>query len=65
MQTVLVVGLGEIGGTIFTVLKDSQKFKIYGVDVDKKKMSEYNTVEPPSQSPTNELNIYNLHTCTK
>lgn len=38
MQTVLVVGLGEIGSTIFTVLKESNKFKIYGVDVDKKKM---------------------------
>jgi UDP-N-acetyl-D-mannosaminuronate dehydrogenase len=60
MQTVLVVGLGEIGGTIFTVLKDSQEFKIYGVDVDKKKMEEYNTAEPPSQSPTNELDVLQI-----
>ncbi len=50
MQTVLVVGLGEIGGTIFSVLKESQKFKVYGVDVDKKKMDEYGAEEPLSQS---------------
>lgn len=50
MQTVLVVGLGEIGGTVFSVLKDSQKFKVYGVDVDKKKMEEYDSVEPLNQS---------------
>jgi len=41
MQTVLVVGLGEIGGIIFSVLKESNKFKIYGIDVDKKKMEEW------------------------
>jgi UDP-N-acetyl-D-mannosaminuronate dehydrogenase len=45
MQTVLVVGLGEIGGTIFSVLKDSQKFKVYGFDLDKKKMEEWGIVE--------------------
>ena len=59
MQTVLVVGLGEIGGTIFSVLKDSQKFKIYGVDVDKKKMNECGAEEPLSQF--NKLDV--LHIC--
>lgn len=64
MQTVLVVGLGEIGGIIFSVLKESNKFKIYGIDVDKKKMEEWGAVEPLSQfkkSPANELDV--LHIC--
>jgi UDP-N-acetyl-D-mannosaminuronate dehydrogenase len=47
MQTILVVGLGEIGATIFGILKDSKKFKVYGLDLDKKKMEENNAQEPP------------------
>jgi UDP-N-acetyl-D-mannosaminuronate dehydrogenase len=64
MQNVLVVGLGEIGGTVFSVLKESNKFKIYGIDFDKKKMEEYNAKEPQSESknsPSNELDV--LHIC--
>jgi UDP-N-acetyl-D-mannosaminuronate dehydrogenase len=49
MQTVLVVGLGEIGGAIFSVLKDNPKFKMYGLDLDKKKMLEYGTEDPLCQ----------------
>ena len=48
MQTILVVGLGEIGTTVFGILKDSQKFKVYGVDVDEKKMEENSAQEPPN-----------------
>ena len=40
LYDVLVVGLGEIGAQIFSVLKEGNKFKIYGIDVDKKKMEE-------------------------
>lgn len=58
MQKVFVVGLGEIGGTIFDVLKDSKKFKLYGVDLDKKKMQEYNATEPQS---TDKIDV--LHIC--
>jgi UDP-N-acetyl-D-mannosaminuronate dehydrogenase len=50
MQTVLVIGLGEIGGTVFSILKDSEKSQVYGVDLDKKKMNEYGAVEPPSEA---------------
>ena len=50
MQTVLVIGLGEIGGTIYSVLKESQKFKLYGIDVDKNKMEECGAAEPPSRN---------------
>ena len=60
MQSVLVVGLGEIGGTVFTVLNDSGKFQVYGVDVDKKKMEECSAAEPPSKNK-NGLDV--LHMC--
>jgi len=48
MQTVLVVGLGEIGSTVYTVLRESQKFILYGVDFDKTKMEECQTTAPPA-----------------
>ncbi len=35
---VLVIGLGEVGGSMFEILKESGKFDIYGFDVDGKKM---------------------------
>jgi UDP-N-acetyl-D-mannosaminuronate dehydrogenase len=47
MQTILVTGLGEIGATVFDILKDNEKFKVYGLDLDKKKMEENNAQEPP------------------
>ncbi len=48
MQTVLVVGLGEIGSTVYSVLKESGKFQLFGIDVDKKKMADLQATEPPS-----------------
>ena len=59
MQTVLIVGLGEIGGTVYSVLDESNKFDIYGIDADKKKMEEYPTKEPLNQ--TNKLDV--MHIC--
>lgn len=38
-ESVLVVGLGEIGHTLFAVIKTSKKFEVYGVDLDKAKMA--------------------------
>jgi prephenate dehydrogenase len=43
MQTILVVGLGEIGGTIYSVLKQNKEFQIFGTDIDKTKMQEHNS----------------------
>jgi UDP-N-acetyl-D-mannosaminuronate dehydrogenase len=42
----LVVGLGEIGGTVFSILKESKKFKLFGTDLDKKKIEESGAEEP-------------------
>jgi len=57
MQSVLVVGLGEIGSTVFTVLKQSQKFRLYGIDFDKKKMLKCETTEPPNNSKIDVLQV--------
>jgi len=37
---VLVVGLGEVGLSLFELLRESNKFEVYGWDVDKKKMED-------------------------
>jgi UDP-N-acetyl-D-mannosaminuronate dehydrogenase len=37
-ETVLVVGLGEIGSTLFELLKEKDSFTVYGLDLDKTKM---------------------------
>jgi UDP-N-acetyl-D-mannosaminuronate dehydrogenase len=37
-ETVLVVGLGEIGRTLFELLKEKDCFTVYGLDLDKTKM---------------------------
>ncbi len=57
MQIVLVVGLGEIGSTVFTVLKQSKKFRLYGIDFDKKKMQECETNELPNDSKIDVLQV--------
>ena len=37
-ETVLVIGLGEIGGTLFELLKEKDAFTVYGLDLDETKM---------------------------
>jgi UDP-N-acetyl-D-mannosaminuronate dehydrogenase len=37
-EIVLVVGLGEIGRTLFDLLKEKDSFTVYGLDLDKTKM---------------------------
>lgn len=38
-ETVLVIGLGEIGRSLFELLRDEkEKFMVYGLDLDKRKM---------------------------
>lgn len=39
-ETALVVGLGEVGRPTFELLKESERFIVYGLDVDEKKMQE-------------------------
>lgn len=57
MQSVLVVGLGEIGGVVFDILKESGKFQLYGVDVDKTKMKEAEATEPPENNSIDVLDV--------
>ena len=37
-ENVLVVGLGEVGNSLFSLLEDSGKFVVYGFDVDSTRM---------------------------
>ena len=60
MQTVLVVGLGEIGGTIYSLLKQSRKFKLYGTDLDEKKMKEYGAIDPQNLQDGTSTNIVDV-----
>ena len=42
-ETVLIVGLGEIGHTLFALLNDAKEsFDVYGLDLDQTKMRELN-----------------------
>ena len=38
METVLVIGLGEIGRALFEIIAESNTFDVYGLDIDNKKM---------------------------
>jgi len=37
-ETVLIVGLGEVGHTLFDLFEETGKFDVYGLDLDKEKM---------------------------
>jgi UDP-N-acetyl-D-mannosaminuronate dehydrogenase len=39
-ETVLVIGLGEVGRALFELLKENQAFAVYGLDVDQARMRE-------------------------
>ena len=54
-ETVLLIGLGEIGHTLFTLLSQKKEnFEVYGIDLDKAKMQELNqnTNKIPSKIDT-------------
>lgn len=46
---VLVVGLGEVGRPLFELLRESEKFAVYGWDVDKKKMQDVQQGDLPKE----------------
>jgi UDP-N-acetyl-D-mannosaminuronate dehydrogenase len=39
-DSVLIVGLGEVGDALFELFRESRRFEVYGYDLDKKKMRE-------------------------
>jgi UDP-N-acetyl-D-mannosaminuronate dehydrogenase len=57
-EMVLVVGLGEIGRTLFELLKENGSFTVYGLDLDKTKMRA--TSQDPSKLPKE---VDTLHIC--
>ena len=57
-KTVLVVGLGEIGSTLFELLKETDCFKVYGLDLNETKMRA--TLQDQSKLPQK---IDTMHIC--
>jgi UDP-N-acetyl-D-mannosaminuronate dehydrogenase len=57
-ETVLVVGLGEIGRALFELLKENAAFTVYGLDSDETKM--HATHQDASKLPTG---IDTMHIC--
>jgi UDP-N-acetyl-D-mannosaminuronate dehydrogenase len=48
-ETVLVLGLGEVGRPLFDLLRESGRFEVYGFDVEEKKMQEIRQRGLPSK----------------
>jgi UDP-N-acetyl-D-mannosaminuronate dehydrogenase len=48
-EKTLVVGLGEVGRAIFDLLKESRKFEVYGLDLDKTKMKDIEQTAIPNK----------------
>jgi UDP-N-acetyl-D-mannosaminuronate dehydrogenase len=56
-DTVLIVGLGEVGQSLFEIISESGKFEVYGLDADKDKQRKVaGDREPPK-------NIDVMHIC--
>lgn len=54
---VLIVGLGEVGHSLFDLFKESGKFDVYGVDIDEEKTR---TITGKAEQP---VNIDVMHIC--
>jgi len=48
-QNVLVIGLGEVGRSLFELLRESRKFAVYGYDVDEEKMRKIDSTDIPKK----------------
>lgn len=55
MESVLIVGLGEVGSALYTIFKESGNFKVFGLDIDKTKWQPLNPKLPKQ--------VDSLHIC--
>ncbi len=57
-ETVLLIGLGEIGHTLFTLLKEEkERFDVYGLDLDEAKMRELGQSRSNVPSKVNTMQV--------
>jgi UDP-N-acetyl-D-mannosaminuronate dehydrogenase len=56
-EKVLVLGLGEIGRTLFELLKEGKGFDVYGLDLDEDKMRVTNQVRSKLPSEVNTMHV--------
>jgi UDP-N-acetyl-D-mannosaminuronate dehydrogenase len=54
---VLIVGLGEVGRTLFEILNESGRFAVYGFDIDETKMGEVGQHEEDLPSEADVMHI--------
>jgi UDP-N-acetyl-D-mannosaminuronate dehydrogenase len=57
-ECVLIVGLGEVGQSLYSLFKDSGKFDVYGVDIDSERMK---SVEGRCAQPERSIDV--MHIC--
>lgn len=57
-ERILIVGLGEVGHSLYSLFKNSGKFEVYGVDIDSEKMKSIEVRGAPL-----ERNIDVMHIC--
>ncbi len=57
-EKVLIVGLGEVGQSLFDLLKQNKKFDVYGFDIDEEKLR---TIAG-HREPPKDINV--MHICT-
>jgi UDP-N-acetyl-D-mannosaminuronate dehydrogenase len=62
-KTVLIIGLGEVGHALYELLKESERFTVYGFDIDETKMRElgFSFTDLPKQADT----IHICYPCDK
>jgi UDP-N-acetyl-D-mannosaminuronate dehydrogenase len=57
-ETVVIIGLGEIGHTLFALLNEAkQSFTVFGLDLDRTKMNELNQSEEKIRSKIDTLHV--------
>ena len=56
-EKVVVIGLGEVGRTLFEVLKESGNFDVYGLDLRKEIMDQLTQGPPPKKVDTMQICI--------
>ena len=57
-ERVLIVGLGEVGHSLYGLFKDSGKFDVYGVDINSETMK---GIEPRGTPPVGNIDV--MHVC--
>ena len=56
-ETVLIIGLGEIGHTLFSLYSEAEKFAVYGLDLDQEKMNALHQIKDKIPTKVDTLQV--------